>query len=129
AEHLPLVGGPAVTHPGLPDLDGADAGLDRPLGQVTVADDLLMARLVLQVRMGVDPGGDLGLDGLSQQRPGSSTQDVSQRIIAWGRWPHDRLGCRLIHGGVLLGYIGRLVVLRYTKVRRPPQLSIHNFWL
>ena len=43
-ERLPLVGGPAVTDPGLLDLDGPDAGLDGPLGEVAVADDLATSR-------------------------------------------------------------------------------------
>ena len=50
--------------PGLLDRDRSDAGLDRPLGQVAVADDLLPPGLVFEVGVGVDPGGDLGLDGL-----------------------------------------------------------------
>src|SRR3954468_4622913 len=48
-ERLPPVGGPTVTDPGLLDLDGADAGLDGPLGQVAIADDLAASLVVLVV--------------------------------------------------------------------------------
>ena len=44
---LPLGRGPAVADPGLLDLDVAQAGLDRPLGQVAVADDLAAPGRVL----------------------------------------------------------------------------------
>ena len=39
--------GAAIVHPRLLDLDRADAGGDRPLRQVAVADHLAMAALVL----------------------------------------------------------------------------------
>ena len=71
---LPLVGGPAVTDPGLLDLDGPDAGLDGPLGEVAVADDLAASLVVLEVGVVVDPGGDLGLDGLGQEASGPVPQ-------------------------------------------------------
>jgi hypothetical protein len=77
-----LVGGPAVTDPGLLDLDGADAGLDGPLRSVAVADGLLPAGLVLEVRVGVDPGGDLGLDGLGEHPPGPVPEDFGQDVLA-----------------------------------------------
>ena len=63
-------GGAAVPDPGLLDLDGPDAGLDGPLGQVAVADHLLAPGLVLEVGVVVDPGGDLGLDGLGEHPAG-----------------------------------------------------------
>jgi hypothetical protein len=49
-------------------------------------------------------------------------------VVTVSRWPHDRWGCRLLHGGVLLGHFGRLVVWRFTKGTPPsstrrPQLS------
>ena len=117
-------GGPAVVDPGLLDLDVAQAGLDGPLGEMAVADDLASPGLVLEVGVGVDPGGDLGLDGLGQQPPGPVPEEVGQDVLGAGRWPGDRQGSRLIHGGVLLGHFGRLVVLRFTK-GTPPKSNRH----
>src|SRR5262249_27442794 len=124
AERLPLGGGAAVPDPGSLDLDGSDAGQDGPLGQVAVADDLLAARPVLEVGPLVEVGGDLGLDGLGEQGAGPPAQDVGQGVVARGRWPGDGDGCRLIHGGVLLGHFGRLVVWRFTK-GTPPSSTPH----
>jgi hypothetical protein len=93
------------------DLDFADAGLDRPLGEVAVADDLLPPGLVLEVGMGVDPGGDLGLDGLGQEATCPVPQDVGQHVLARRQWHDADVGCRLAHGGVLLGLVGHRCAL------------------
>ena len=104
-----LIGGPAVTDPGLLDLDGPDAGLDGPLGEVAVADDLAASLVVLEVGMVVDPGGDLGLDGLGQEASSPVPKEVGKHVLA-GDHGHDAdLGCRLTHGGVLLGLVGLMV--------------------
>jgi hypothetical protein len=108
-ERLPLVGGPAVTHPRLLDLDGADAGLDGPLGQAAVADDLAASLVVPEVGVVVDPGGDLGLDGLGQEASSPVPEQVGEHVLA-GCQGHDTdLGCTLTHGGVLLGLVGLMV--------------------
>ena len=108
-ERLPLVGGPAVTDTGLLELDGADPGLDGPLGQVSIADDLAAALIILEVGVVVDPGGDLGLDGLGQKPASPIPQEVGEHVLA-GYQGHDAdLGCRLTHGGVLLGLVGHMV--------------------
>ncbi|WZP01040.1 caspase family protein [Isosphaeraceae bacterium EP7] len=74
--------------------------------------------------MGVDPGEDLGLDGLGQETSGAVPQEVGQDVLDAGHWPGDWEGCRLFHGGVLLGHFGRLVVLRFTK-GTPPKSDRH----
>jgi hypothetical protein len=51
----------------LPDFDVPEAGLDRPPGLVAVANDLASSRLIRDVGVIDDPGGDLGLDGLGQE--------------------------------------------------------------
>jgi hypothetical protein len=66
------------------DLDGSEAGLDGPLGQVAVADHLLMPGLVLEVGVVGDPGGDLGLDGLGEHAPGAIPQDLGEDAMAGG---------------------------------------------
>ena len=71
---------------------GADAGLDGPLGEVAVADDLAAPGVVLEVGVGVDPGGDLGLDGLGQQPSGPVPEEVGEDVLAGG--PGARCGCR-----------------------------------
>ena len=108
-ERLPLVGGAAVSDPRLLDLDGSDAGLDRPAGQGAVADDLAVSPFVPDLGVGVDPGGDLGPDGLGQEPLGSLPEDVREDVLALGQG-HDAVGGgRLGHGGVLLGLVGQLV--------------------
>src|SRR6185437_8060616 len=79
---------------------------------------------VFDMGMGVDPGGDLRLDGLGQQPPGPLPEEISQGVLGVGRWPGDRQGSRLSHGGVLLGHFGRLVVSRFTK-GTPPKSNLH----
>jgi hypothetical protein len=56
------------TRPG--DLDGPDAGDDRPGRRVAVADHLAMALLIVQMGMCVDPLLHLGLDRLPAETPG-----------------------------------------------------------
>jgi site-specific DNA recombinase len=108
-ELLPLPRGPPVVDPWLLDLDRADAGLDGPLRQVAVADHLAAPVVVLEVGVGVDPGGDLGRDGLGEHPPGPVPEDLGQHVLA-RREGHDaEVGGRLGHGGVLLGLVGRLV--------------------
>jgi hypothetical protein len=75
-ERLPLVGAPAVTDARLLDIDGPDAGLDRSLGEVAVADNLPATGLILEVAVLIDPGGNLGLDGFSQATVGTRSEDV-----------------------------------------------------
>jgi site-specific DNA recombinase len=123
-EVLPLAGRPAVVDPGLLDLGVAEAGLDRSLGRGAVADDQATPGPVPHVGMPIDPIGDLGLDGLGQELAGSAPKEFGQDVLAPGRWPGDREGCRLIHGGVLLGHFGRLVVSRFTK-GTPPKSNLH----
>ena len=77
---------------GLLDFDGADAGEDRPLGQVAVADDLLASGLVPQVGVVVDPVGDLGLDGLGQEAAGPLAEQVGQGVARRGVAPRGRSG-------------------------------------
>jgi hypothetical protein len=45
-DRLPLVGGWAIVNLGLPDPDGADAGLDGPHGQTAVIDQLVTSGFI-----------------------------------------------------------------------------------
>ena len=65
--------------------------------------------VVLEVGVGVDPGGDLGLDGLGEHPPGPVPEEVGEDILAGGQGHDADLGGRLTHGGVLLGLVGPMV--------------------
>jgi hypothetical protein len=80
-----LSGRAAVPDPRLLDLDGPEAGLDGPLGQMAVADHLLVPGLVLEVGVGLDPGGGLGLDGLGEHPPGPIPEDLIEDVLAGGQ--------------------------------------------
>jgi hypothetical protein len=108
-ELLPLLWGPSVVNPGLLDLDLADAGLDGPLGEVAVADDLPPPGVILEVGVGVDPGGDLGLDGPGEHPAGPVAEDLGEDVLAGGQGHDADVGGRLVHGGVLLGLVGHMV--------------------
>src|SRR5262249_8884087 len=101
-ERLPLSGGAAVPDPGLLDLDRADAGLDGPLGPMASADHLLVPGLVLEVGVGRDPGGGLGLDGLGEHPTGTVPEDLGEDVLLGGQRHDTDVGGRLVHGGVLL---------------------------
>jgi hypothetical protein len=108
-ELLPLLRWAPVLNPGLLDRDFAEAGLDGPLGEVAIADDLAASLVVLELGMGVDPGGDLGLDGLGQHPAGPVPEDLGDDVLALGQGHDADVGGRLGHGGVLLGLVGHLV--------------------
>ena len=76
----------SIEHPRLLDLDRTDAGGDRPLRQMAVANHLAMAGCVGQVRMAVDPLGDFGFDRLGQQPLRTVTKNVGQHVLRRGRW-------------------------------------------
>ena len=86
-----------------------DAGLDGPLGEMAVADHLLAPGLVLEVGVVVDPGGDLGLDGLGEHPAGPVPEELGEDVLAGGQGHDADVGGRLIHGGVLLGLVGHMV--------------------
>ena len=65
--------------------------------------------VVLEVGVGVDPGGDLGLDGLGEHPPGPVPEDLGEDVLALGQGHDADVGGRLAHGGVLLGLVGHLV--------------------
>ena len=108
---------------------GPDAGLDGPLGEVAVADDLAASRVVLEVGVVVDPGGDLGLDGLGEHLTGPVPEELGEDVLAARQWHDADLGGRLAHGGVLLGLVGQFGVGQ-TSPRIPAAFfisSIHDF--
>jgi hypothetical protein len=108
-ELLPLARRSPIVDPRLLDFDVAESGLDGASGEVAVADDLLATGVVLVVGVGVDVGGDLGLDGLGQHPPGPVPEQVGQDVVA-RRQGHDAdVGGRLAHGGILLGLVGQMV--------------------
>ena len=65
--------------------------------------------LVLEVGVVVDPGGDLGLDGLGEHPPGPVPEDLGEDVLAGGQGHDADVGGRLVHGGVLLGLVGHMV--------------------
>jgi hypothetical protein len=108
-ELLPLLRWPPVVDPRLLNLDLSEAGLDGPLGEVAVADDLAASPVVPEVGMVVDPGGDLGLDGLGEHAAGPVPEEVGEDVLAGSRRHDAEVGGRLAHGGVLLGLVGQMV--------------------
>ena len=68
--------GPAVVHARLGDRHGPDAGDDLTRRQVPVAHHLTPAAFIGQVGTGVDVLGDLGLDRLGQQLPGTTADQL-----------------------------------------------------
>ncbi|MEJ7636609.1 MAG: hypothetical protein WKF75_01130 [Singulisphaera sp.] len=78
---------------------------------MAIADDLAASPVVLEVGVIVDPGGDLGLDGLGQEASSPVPQEVGQDILGGGQGHDTDLGCRLTHGGVLLGLVGHRCAL------------------
>jgi hypothetical protein len=93
--------------PGLFDIDRSQAGEDRPLGKVAVAYDLVSAGFIDEVGMLIDPGGDLRLNRLREERASALAEDLGDGID--GGWPALGLGGRLVHGGGLLGLVGHVV--------------------
>ena len=55
----------AITHPGLLHAHGADAGLNVPRGQMTMAHDPRPAIFQALARMGVNKTGNLGFNRMS----------------------------------------------------------------
>ena len=69
-------------------LDRAHARENLPRRQMTVADDLPVAMLIGDVRVGVDVAGDLGLDGLGEHPLRAFTQNLRHHVS--GRWKSQR---------------------------------------
>jgi hypothetical protein len=70
---------------------------------------LVSAALVDEMGVIVDPGRDLGVNRLGQKLAGAVAEDLGERISASDNWPVRRRGCRLTHGGGLLGLVGQMV--------------------
>jgi hypothetical protein len=131
-ERLPLVGGAAIPDSGLLDLDQAEACLDGPLRQMAVVDHMLPPRVILEVGVTGDPGGDLGLNGLGEQPVGAVAKDLGENVLAGGQRHDVEVGGRLVHGGVLLGLVGQMVCLKPLHHQGYPdalQTPVHDFWL
>ena len=93
------------------DWDLTDAGLDGSLGEMAIADHLPAPGVILEVGVGLDPGGGFGLDGLGQQPAGAVPEDLGEDVLAGGQGHDADVGGRLVHGGVLLGLVGQMVCL------------------
>jgi hypothetical protein len=120
---VPLAGEGPVAVPGQRRLPAAE----HALAEVEVAGDLGQALAPLG-----DELDGLGLE-LGRERPSCLrhrwTPGFELTLLTRRPPSVGKSSCRLIHGGVLLGHFGRLVVWRFTRVRRPPHLLIHNFRL
>jgi hypothetical protein len=66
-----------------------------------------MAGVIEQMLAGVEVVLDFDVDGLREQPPSSVVKSLRQHILTAGRWKHERVGDRLVHGGVLLARMGR----------------------
>ena len=128
-ELLPLVGGPPIVDPGLLDLDLAEAGLDGPLGEVAVADDLASPVVALEMGVGVDPGEDLGLEASARRRRAPSLRRSVRGSWTPGIGPaigravdSPTAACS---SAISAGWWSR----DSPRVRRPNQTAIHNFRL
>src|SRR5690606_2733260 len=110
---------------GLPNFDRAQAGDDRPLGMVSIADHLPMPSLVGNEFALVDPLGHFGLNGPGEHLLSSLSENLGQHIV---RGWKGRAGCgNLTHGGVLLGLM--VVKKPNSNPSTPPfsTPSIHDF--
>src|SRR5262249_36962826 len=106
-----------------------DAGGEGPRRQMAVAHHLAVALVIEAVAVLVDPVGDFGLDGLSQELLRSLAKDLRKDIFGLGQWHEANIGGRKTHGGVLLCRGGTWVDLDTPRVRCPfstryPQHSI-----
>ena len=127
SEHLSLSHRASVLDSWLLDLDRSQAGEDGPLGVRPVADNLATPGLVLEVGVFIDPGGDLGLNGLGEHLACPVSEDFSQDVMALGQWHDSDFRSRLAHGGVLLCLVGKFGVTQTSpRVRRPFISSIHD---
>jgi hypothetical protein len=73
------------------------------------ANDLLAAARIDDVGVIVNPGSDLGVNCLGQKLACAFAEDLGEGISADGDWPVSPQGCRLAHGGGLLGLVGHMV--------------------
>jgi hypothetical protein len=87
---------------------------------VAVADHPPAAGFVLEVGVVSDPGGDLGLDGLGEHLAGALPEDLGEDVLAGGHRHDADVDGRLVHGGVLLGLVGRLVCLYWWQHQDTP---------
>src|SRR5262245_40845731 len=87
---------------------------------MAVTDHLLAAGFVLEVGVVSDPGGDLGLDGLGEHLAGAVAEDLGEDVLAGGQGHDADVGGRLVHGGVLLGLVGRMVCLYWMHHQDTP---------
>jgi hypothetical protein len=90
-----------------------------------VADDLAATGEVGDVRVGLDPVGDLGLDGRGEHLSGSSTKDLAENVTALSQWHDADVGGRLAHGGVLLCLVGTSGVGETSPRVRRPSFQLH----
>src|SRR5262249_57281757 len=98
-----------------------------------VADHLLPARSVPQVRAAVQVGGDLGLDGLGEQPRRSPAEDVGQHVPFGDQWQGVGIRGSVVHGGVLRCLVGRWVGLAthpgYAAFFKPSSTTFdHSSW-
>ena len=103
-----------------------DAGLDGPLGQVAVADHLAAPGVVLEVGVVVDPGGDLGLDGLGEHAPGPVPEELGEDVLAGGQGHDADVGGRLDSWRGTprpRGPYGVLVTVASPRIPRRPSTS------
>ncbi|HET6469315.1 MAG TPA: hypothetical protein VFG43_13160 [Geminicoccaceae bacterium] len=98
-DRLVALGTTAVADLGPTDREGADPGLDLPLGRVPVAHQAASALLVQEPGMSGEERLDLGLDRLHQHAPGAILQHRQQRVVRDARsWSRQGDNVILLHG-------------------------------
>ncbi len=94
-----ITGDPAVAQLRPADLEGADPGLELPLGRMPVAHETPAALFIDQPGMGGEERLDLGLDRLHQHPSRPLAQHRQQRIVRErGAWLRQRDDGTLLHG-------------------------------
>ena len=74
---MPIIGWPTIQNSRLPDLHKTEAGHQRPLRRVAVANDLAMTVLVVNVPMNLNPLGYFGFNGFAEQTLGAVAKNAA----------------------------------------------------
>jgi hypothetical protein len=70
--------------------------------------------------MQLDPFGHFRFDGVGQQLLSTLPQDTRENVLTSREWQVSCVRGKTIHGGVLLGLVGRLVKSQQSTKSTPP---------